>query len=166
MEWCDSHQLQRVLTISRELFILIFVKKHFSAGGILVNDKGGLFLTYKKARSEWSLPKGGIKKGESRLEAALREVKEETGYQNIEPIKEAPTHTVTWIFTHEDTGKQEQKTVYYFLFRLLRDKRVKTPQMEEEGFSGNWFTFEQAQQKVSFENIKEVLEKAKKVLIY
>ena len=138
------------------------MKQNFSAGGALVNKQNQVYLTYKKVRDEWALPKGGIEEGETKLEAAKREVREETGYQNVKAVIKKPIKISTWTFTREGTGEEEQKTTYYFLFRLAGKRRMKTPEMEEEGFAGDWFGFEEALEKVSFDDVKEVLKVTKK----
>ena len=47
-----------------------------AAGGVIRNEKGLLFIFRNE---KWDLPKGKIDKGESPVEAALREVEEECG---------------------------------------------------------------------------------------
>jgi bis(5'-nucleosidyl)-tetraphosphatase len=49
-----------------------------AAGGVIVNAEGKVVLVYQNGNS-WSFPKGGIDAGESLLEAARREIQEETG---------------------------------------------------------------------------------------
>ncbi len=55
---------------------------------ILDNDAGGVMLVriyrYATGKDEWELPAGGVESGESEIEAAEREVLEETGYASTE----------------------------------------------------------------------------------
>src|SRR5262245_10785880 len=56
----------------------------FSAGGLVFDDQGRVLLIRARDlrhQPVWTLPKGALKPGESSADAALREVKEETGYQ-------------------------------------------------------------------------------------
>ena len=54
------------------------------AGGIMVRtDKSAepdIALVYRKRFDDWAIPKGKVRGGESHAEAALREVREETGF--------------------------------------------------------------------------------------
>lgn len=113
--------------------------KHLSAGGILVNSHNQVYLIYKTPRNEWALPKGTIKEDEDRLVAAMREIKEETGYKNIEPVSEDVFDEDHYVMEHPKTGEEVDKTVYYFLFRLIDDKHRRTKEMIEEELEGAWF---------------------------
>ena len=57
-----------------------------SAGGVVVNSEGKIALVQQHGNS-WSFPKGGIEAGESELEAARREVFEETGLRDLELLQ-------------------------------------------------------------------------------
>lgn len=48
-----------------------------AAGGIITDDAGDMLLIRRNGR--WDLPKGKVEPGETLLQAALREVEEETG---------------------------------------------------------------------------------------
>jgi 8-oxo-dGTP diphosphatase len=49
-----------------------------AAGGVLVRD-GAIAVVHRPRYDDWSLPKGKLEPGETSEEAALREVREETG---------------------------------------------------------------------------------------
>lgn len=53
-----------------------------AAGGLVLRLRGGhteLLLVHRCRQDDWSLPKGAVQPGETAAEAALREVREETG---------------------------------------------------------------------------------------
>lgn len=55
-----------------------------AAGGLLWQNSGralSLALVHRARYDDWGLPKGKLKRGESWLQAATREVEEETGYK-------------------------------------------------------------------------------------
>ncbi len=75
----------------------------------------------------WQMPQGGIDKGEEPLEAAHREIFEETGMENLKLIEEAPGWIrydlpadrigITW------KGKYRGQTQKWFAFRFHGDER-------------------------------------------
>ncbi|MFY9230710.1 MAG: NUDIX hydrolase [Candidatus Nanopelagicales bacterium] len=87
-----------------------------SAGGIVVDLSGSTPLAALIARRDrrgvlrWCLPKGHIEPGESAEQAAVREVREETG---IEAEVVAPLGTIDFWFSN-DVGPIH-KTVHHFL---------------------------------------------------
>lgn len=58
-----------------------------SAGGVVWrNDAAAhveVLVVHRPRRDDWSLPKGKVRNGESALECALREVREETGFRCV-----------------------------------------------------------------------------------
>ncbi len=54
-----------------------------SAGGVVWRSDGAarieVLVVHRPRRDDWSLPKGKLRNGETALECALREVREETG---------------------------------------------------------------------------------------
>lgn len=68
----------------------------------------------RRGRLLWSLPKGHIEAGETAEQAAVREVREETG---IIGSVVAPLGTIDFWFVAED--RRVHKTVHHFLLRAL-----------------------------------------------
>lgn len=59
------------------------IEKNEGAFGVVINAKGEILLQYDGASDHWRLPGGSVDADEAPAEAALREVVEETGYQNL-----------------------------------------------------------------------------------
>ena len=62
----------------------------------------------------WSLPKGHVEPGETREQAAVREVEEETGIAGRIP---APLGAIDFWFVAD--GRRIHKTVYHFLMEQV-----------------------------------------------
>jgi 8-oxo-dGTP pyrophosphatase MutT (NUDIX family) len=89
----------------------------FSAGGLVLDEQERVLLIRTRDlrnRPVWTLPKGTLAAGETSAQAALREVREETGYQ-CEVIREL--EPVTYWF--QRSGHRVKKTVHWFLMRPL-----------------------------------------------
>jgi 8-oxo-dGTP diphosphatase len=60
---------------------MAWLRRHVrAAGGVMVRD-GRIALVHRPKYDDWSLPKGKLESDESWEEAAVREVREETGIQ-------------------------------------------------------------------------------------
>lgn len=93
------------------------VLRQFSAGGLVVDEHGNvLLIRARNLRNQpvWTLPKGTLQAGETSAEAALREVREETGYA-CEVLRDLGP--VTYWF-HRD-GQRIKKTVHWYLMRPI-----------------------------------------------
>jgi putative (di)nucleoside polyphosphate hydrolase len=113
-----------------------------NVGIILVNEKGEvLALERKKIPGAWQLPQGGIQNNEEPLQAAQRELKEETGISadQTELVGECPE----WLAYELPRDKWSAKTgrgqaQKWFLFRL-RDRDTKIAlDMSDEMESRAW----------------------------
>jgi ADP-ribose pyrophosphatase YjhB (NUDIX family) len=87
-----------------------------SAGGLVIDrtasvPRAALIARHdRRGRLVWSLPKGHLEAGESREDAAVREVEEETG---IRGVVLAPLGTIDFWFVAEQ--RRVHKTVHHFL---------------------------------------------------
>lgn len=87
-----------------------------SAGGLVLDRRAGaargalIGRLDRRGRLLWSLPKGHVEQGETVAEAAVREVREETGIQG-EVIGELGTIDFWFVAA----GRKVHKTVHHFL---------------------------------------------------
>ena len=88
-----------------------------SAGGVVLNARGDVVVSSQNGDS-WSLPKGHIDSGETALQAAEREITEETGLAHITLVRELGTYERYRIGKY-GTGDDESelKRITMFLFR-------------------------------------------------
>jgi 8-oxo-dGTP pyrophosphatase MutT (NUDIX family) len=92
----------------------------FSAGGVVYRQTAhGPDVALIKAHGRWSLPKGGIERGEKPEAAALREIAGETGLpiNQLRPIRRLPD--VSYAFGWH--GTVAFKTVTNYLVELRGD---------------------------------------------
>lgn len=102
----------------------------------------------------WSFPKGHVEEGETEVETALREVKEETGIDVM--IDPSFRETVTYF-----PRKETQKVVVYFIGKAKTYDYV--PQ-EEEIAEIRWVDIGHAIQLLTYENDKTIVTKAKSAI--
>ncbi|MFA5975288.1 MAG: NUDIX domain-containing protein [Elusimicrobiota bacterium] len=92
------------------------MNKTYSAGGVVVNQKGQVLIVNQRGRS-WSLPKGHIEPGEEPLVAARREIYEESGLQDLIYVKPLGSYDRPKIGLHGGNDPAELKNLTFFLFR-------------------------------------------------
>ena len=90
-------------------------KKVICAGGIVINNKQEVAIVNQNHDS-YSLPKGHVDKGENYLEAAKREIYEETGIENLQYIKELGSYSRYKIGLDGKDDLSELKIIYIYLF--------------------------------------------------
>ncbi|MCK9446321.1 NUDIX domain-containing protein [bacterium] len=94
------------------------VKKTRIAGGVVINEFDEIIVVSQKGKIKtWSLPKGHIEEGETELEAAFREVYEESGAKDLEFIKPLGTYE-----RYSMDNGTELKIRTFFLFKTLKQK--------------------------------------------
>ncbi len=87
-----------------------------SAGGVVLNAEG-LVLLVSQHGTSWSLPKGRLEAGETPLEAARREIREETGVTRLELVRPLGSYTRHRLGADGGEDRSELKTIHLFLFR-------------------------------------------------
>ena len=115
-----------------------------SAGAFILREMEGqlkiALAQHARATKSWVLPKGHVEVGETIEQAALREIYEETGLENVQLIKHLGT------ILRESTksnGDVEQKTVHFFLAYAPSNGRSQAP-TDSRFISVSWFSPEEA----------------------
>lgn len=128
------------------------MKREFSAGGIVFNDKGQVLVTQHSQNKHWSFPKGLIDPGQTLKEAALREVKEEGG---VEAEIQDKVGYSKYVYTLH--GKKIFKVVTYFLMKYISgDLKNHDFEVEEAG----WYEPADALKQLTFPQDKNLFKKA------
>ncbi|KAF3479565.1 uncharacterized protein GIQ15_06541 [Arthroderma uncinatum] len=150
-----------------------------SCGAILFNLQQPVRVCLIRHGNEWLLAKGRRNVGETRQEAALREVKEETGYDCcVYPVgmsTRAPPaaglldhhhisdqaryhHNLSEPFmltVREIDGRSSAKLIWWYIAVAAGDGPA-----AEADYTADFFTLNEAIQKLTFRSDREVLERA------
>jgi 8-oxo-dGTP pyrophosphatase MutT (NUDIX family) len=133
-----------------------------SAGGLVVDRSGSeahAVLIGKRDRSGrlvWSLPKGHVESGESRTQAAVREVAEETG---ISGVVIAPLGTIDYWFVA--SGRRIHKTVHHYLLEATGGE-LSANDVEVEEVA--WIPLPEVAGRMEYEDERRLLDKLPSLL--
>ena len=143
-------------------------------GIVVLNNDNKVFIAKRidNPKNFWQMPQGGVDEGENLLEAAFRELKEETSITKVKLIQEIegtityelPAHLLGKIWKGKYKG-QKQK---WFLMRYLgldRDINIKT--INPELIEWKWINIEKITDLVvdfKLHVYKELKEKINKVI--
>jgi len=143
-------------------FYIVYMKKETSAGFIIFYQPGNSstreFLVLQYPEGHVDYPKGHLNLGETEIEAAKRELLEETGIEKFNQIDEFHD-TVKYKFKNWD-GILVDKTVHFYLAEV-KNKEVK---LSHEHHNHHWLNYEQALKKITFDNAKQILINAQNLL--
>jgi len=107
----------------------------------------------KAPREYWDFPKGHIEKGENLEETAKREVEEETGLKDLKLI-EGFKEWIKYFF------KFKEKNIFKIVTFFLAETKTKEVKVSFEHIGFKWLPYEEAIEKLTFKNAKEILKKA------
>ena len=108
----------------------------------------------------WCLPKGQVEKGENIARTAHREVKEETGLDG--KIIKLIDH-IQYFYAHKEAEETKRffKIVYLFLMEYTGGD---VANHDSEVNDCQWFPIDEAIAKAAYDDEKEILKKAKKMM--
>jgi 8-oxo-dGTP pyrophosphatase MutT (NUDIX family) len=104
----------------------------------------------------WSLPKGHVESGESRTQAAVREVAEETG---ISGVVIAPLGTIDYWFVA--SGRRIHKTVHHYLLEATGGE-LSANDVEVEEVA--WILLSEVAGRMEYEDERRLLDKLPSLL--
>jgi 8-oxo-dGTP pyrophosphatase MutT (NUDIX family) len=127
--------------------------REFSAGGVVVRGDEVVVIVPTRRAADGSrvltLPKGHPDPGESAIEAAAREIREETGVV-AEPVRELGESR----YWYRRDGRTIGKVVAFFLFTYLEgDVEDHDDEVEE----ARWMSLEEARGALSYEAEREMV---------
>jgi len=101
-----------------------------SAGGVVFY--GWRVLILRRKSGEWVMPKGKLEEGENPADAALREVREESGLSARVLGEVAPAR---YRYSRRSSGATIQKTVYWYLMESDSQRIALEPSFDQGVFA-------------------------------
>ena len=134
-----------------------------SVGGIIFfeenNKRKYLLLEYERINDQkgqhkyWDFPKGHVEKDEKETDTLFREIKEETGLEDVNLIlgfKEKLKY-----FFKKDSKLICKEVIYYLLKSNTKEVKIS---FEHKGFK--WIDYEEALKQIEFKSSRDMLKKA------
>ena len=134
--------------------------REISAGGVVVRGEDVAVIVPTRRGADGApvlaLPKGHLDPGESALEAAKREVREETGIV-AEPVRELGEAR----YWYKRDGRTIGKSVTFYLFNYLEGD---TADHDDEVEEARWVPLSEAETALSYETEREMVTRARACL--
>jgi 8-oxo-dGTP pyrophosphatase MutT (NUDIX family) len=131
-------------------------EQELSAGGVVVRDDEVLVIVPTRRAADGSnvlgLPKGHLDEGETTLEAATREVREETGVE-AEPIGDLGD--VRYWYVRD--RRRVSKRVVFFLFRYVSGDPA---DHDDEVLEARWMGLAEAREALTYPGEREMVARA------
>lgn len=116
------------------------------------------FLVVQPLQGWWGFPKGHADADESPVEAAERELLEETGLRIDQFLYPEPLYE---LYQFRLQGKLIDKTVAYWIASVKGEIRLQKEEMRD----ACWLPFDQAVVRLTFDGAKELCRQAHKILV-
>jgi 8-oxo-dGTP pyrophosphatase MutT (NUDIX family) len=131
-------------------------EREISAGGVVLREGQVLVIVPTRRAADGStvlgLPKGHLDEGETALQAATREVREETGV-----TAEAAGELGEVRYWYVRGGRKVAKSVYFYLFRYVSGN---LEDHDDEVAEARWMGLAEAQSALSYQGEREMVARA------
>jgi 8-oxo-dGTP pyrophosphatase MutT (NUDIX family) len=143
------------MPVEKSAGAIIFRRENNKIYYLLLHYPG---TSHRAEKDYWDFPKGHIERGEEIEETVKREIFEETGLKDIK-ILPGFKETIKYFFKFQ--GKNILKFVTFF----LAETKEKNVQISFEHIGYEWLPFEEAMERLTFQNAKEILKKANSFIL-
>ena len=134
------------------------MKEEISAGIILFsNNKKRKFLLLNYPSKHWDFVKGKMEEGETFHETALRETNEETGIKDVEFL-DGFKEEIEYYFRADN--QDIHKKVIFFLGKTKTTNII----LSHEHLDFIWLDFDNALNKITYENARNLLRRSEEFL--
>jgi len=129
-----------------------------SCGAVVyLKDSEVKYLLLHYEAGHWDFVKGNVEPNETEQETVIRELREETGITDakfIEDFKEK----IDYFYRRQGT------TIHKEVIFYLMETHTETVKISYEHIGYIWLNYQQAMEKLTFKNAKDVLQKAHKLM--
>lgn len=140
-------------------------RRHISAGVIVFHRDAGrcrflLLLSRLTKRPLWEFPKGGVDAGETLLQTALRELREETGIaEDAVTVVPGFEWSESYRFT---SGREPERTLIHkqVTYFLAETSTVDVVLSENEASEYAWLELEEAVRRIKYTERRKMLKEA------
>lgn len=112
-----------------------------------------MILLLHYGNGHWDFPKGNIEVNETQIQAAVRELEEETG---INRFRLVPGFKETLVYNYKKKSAQVAKTVTFYLGITTISKVV----LSSEHIGYVWLTYQESVKILTYDNAKKLLTQA------
>ncbi|HSM51192.1 MAG TPA: NUDIX hydrolase [Thermoanaerobaculia bacterium] len=132
-------------------------RRDHSAGGLVVRGEEVLLISTLGGR-RWQLPKGHLEAGETPEQAAVREVREETGVTGRILL---PLPSIEYRYRERGRHLIDKRVDYFLLAYEAGHERDYDP---KEVYGAAWFPWDEAHSRITFENERRVVQAAREAV--
>ena len=129
-----------------------------SCGAVVyLKDSEVKYLLLHYEAGHWDFVKGNVEPNETEQETVIRELREETGITDAKFI-EAFKEKIDYFYRRQGT------TIHKEVIFYLMETHTETVKISYEHVGYIWLNYQQAMEKLTFKNARDVLQKAHKLM--